>query len=204
MVEDTVRYNFGLPVDDIAYVRMESFVEFVDEGLGGLDVEVRNPVLDKCSDIVLNYAPGTHFMDGKTALCYTRARMSSGGFAREERQRDVILAMKNKVLETAEERPVLFAMTLIDEYMNQYRYTTIDPVEMVEIGWKFMGAKDNITEYQMGYDVGLKQLTHPITGAWLLIPPPPECVSNLMHLAVMGEPWDMIPADYLESVCGVD
>jgi len=204
MLEDTVRYNFGLPVDGVAYVRMEAFIRFIDDALHGIEVEVRTPLLDRCTDIYFNILPGTHFMDGKTALCYARVRKFNGGFSREERQRDVLLAIKNDILETAEERPVLFALSLIDDYMNEHRYTTINPFELIELAPAMYDAKDNIVEYQMGYDIGLTKLIHPESGAWLLVPPPPECMSDLIWMAVMGESWDTIDSSYLENVCGVE
>jgi len=38
----------------------------------------------------------------------------------------------------------------------------------------------------------------------LLVPPPPECMSDLIWMAVMGESWDTIDSSYLENVCGVE
>lgn len=201
-VADTIRYNFGLPLHGYAYVRMSAFADFIDTALGGIDVEVGNPLLDHCSDIRFNILPGTYHMDGAEALCYARVRMFDGGFARQDRQREVLLALKARFLELAQDDPVGLTWEILQTYINENRYTDLgidDVIRLVPIA-----LDADIVEYQMDYTIGIVHFTHPTTGAWLLDPPPPNCTYKLMTYAALGIPWDDLPHQFLEEICNVD
>jgi len=201
MVADTVRYNFGLPVHGYAYVRMEAFSRFIDDALHGIDVEVKNPVLDNCSDLVINLLPGTHFMDGPTATCYARVRMYDGGFARQGRQVEVLRGMKNKFFDIAGDSPFELLSEIFDLYMSEHRYTNVGMGDVIDLLPVALAANENgqFLEYHINYEVGLAHFTHPITGAWLLQPTHPNCTYNLMAKAALGEPWDHLPV-----TCGLN
>jgi LCP family protein required for cell wall assembly len=195
MVADVLRYNFGLPFNGLGYVRMEAFIRFIDDALHGVTVNVRNPVIDTCSNITINVLPGEHFMDGKTALCYARVRMFDGGFKRQSRQVEVLEGMKNKFLETIKDKPVQTALDLLTLYVNEHRYTTVGLVEAARLVPVLREAnkKGRIFEYQITPDLaGVESFTHPETGAWLLAYP--SCMSDMMYRAVLSEPWETLPA----------
>jgi LCP family protein required for cell wall assembly len=189
MVADTLRYNFGLPMDGIAYVRMQAFSDFIDGAFGGLDVGVTEAVYDHCSDIYLNYLPGTYHMDGKKVLCYARARMNSGDFSRDQRQRDVLFALRNAFVAKAGSDPAGLLGQIIQTYSNEQRFTDVSIPDMLAMLPTVLAAKDNIEQFQLGYDVGLVHWTHPVSDAWLLLPPSSQCMNQLMDWAVLGEPW---------------
>lgn len=195
MVADTLRYNFGLPMHGYAYVRIEAFSRFIDDALHGIDVEVRTPIIDNCGDIELNLLPGTHFMDGPTATCYSRVRMFDGAFKRQTRHIDVLLAMKVKFFEIAGDEPFTLMSKIFDVYMSEHRYTNVGILEVMETFPIAIEANDNdrVLEYQLDYQTGLIHFDHPETGAWLLQPATAECTYNLFWMAVMGEPWDTLP-----------
>lgn len=192
MVADTLRYNFGLPMDGYAYVRMEAFSRFIDDALHGINVEVRSGVIDHCSEIWFNMLPGTHFMDGPAATCYARIRKYDGGFNRQSRQVEVLLAMKEKFFEIAGDEPFELFSNILEIYMTENRYTDVSILDVMETFPVALEANENgqVNEYQINYDVGIEHFNHPTSGAWLLTPPHPDCVSDLMWKAVMGEPWE--------------
>jgi len=187
MVADTIRYNFGLPMDGYGYVRMEAFASFIDSALGGIDVNVTKAVVDHCSDIAINYAVGVHHMDGATALCYARVRMFDGGFNRQTRQREVLKALKARFLQIAGDNPAVLAVNMVEAYISERRYTDVGVADLLRLVPLMVDAE--ITEYQIDYDVGIVQYNHPVTGAWLVLPPPPDEMRHLMQWAVLGLPW---------------
>jgi LCP family protein required for cell wall assembly len=195
MVADAVRYNFGLPVHGYAYVRMEAFSRFIDDALHGIDVEVRKEVYDKCGDIFFNLLPGTHFMDGPMATCYARIRMYDGGFARQGRQVEVLKGMRDKFFEIAGDSPFALLTEIFDLYMTEHRYTDVSMGDVIDLLPHALEANENgqFLEYHMNYETDLVHMTHPVTGAWLLQPPHPECTYSLMWKAAHGEPWDQLP-----------
>ncbi len=195
MIADVLRYNFGLPMNGYAYVRMEAFAAFIDNVLHGVNVQVRKQVVDHCGDIRINLLPATHFMDGETVLCYTRVRMFDGGFARQTRQREVLQAMKQRVLEIAGDDMLGTIQEIFKLYASEHRYTDLDILDVIELIPVALEANENnmVLEYQMDYSIGLDQFTHPESGAWLLAPPSASCTYTLIWSAVMGEPWAFIP-----------
>ena len=202
MLADTIRYNFGLPFNGYAYVRMEAFAQFVDNALHGITVDVRKDLLDQCGDITFNMLPGPHFMDGPTALCYARVRMYDSSFARDTRQREVLLAMKEKFQEIAKDDPVELVLEILKSYSSEHQYISVSVVDILRILPMALDAE--IVEFQLDYSWGVTHFDHPVTGAWLLKPPPKECLTTLMYLAVWGDQWIFLPEDWLAETCGVE
>ncbi len=99
----TVQYNFGIPVNDYAVVDFSTFIEIVDL-IGGIDVEVREPINDPTyPDMNYGYDPfylpaGWQHLDGETALKYARSRHNSDDIDRQRRQQEVIYAIRDRVL----------------------------------------------------------------------------------------------------------
>ena len=104
---DAVQANFKVHIDDYVWIGLNGLVKVIDK-LGGVNVQVTNPVMDDFYPADLNsgsdpYAyyrvavlPGATHMDGVQALQYVRSRHGDirGDFARSERQQQVLLALK--------------------------------------------------------------------------------------------------------------
>lgn len=111
----------GISIQYSAVINFNKFKELIDY-LGGIDVNVEHALIDKkfpiegkendlcggdteykCRYETLTFNEGTMFMDGKTALKFTRSRNAQGDegsdFARSRRQQLVISAIKSKVIE---------------------------------------------------------------------------------------------------------
>src|SRR4029077_10016021 len=102
-----VETNFKVRVDDYVWIGLNGLVKLIDK-LGGVNLQVTNPVLDDYFPADLNSAsdpygyyrvavlPGATHMDGVHALEYVRSRHGDirGDFARSERQQQVLLAIK--------------------------------------------------------------------------------------------------------------
>ncbi|MGE1162164.1 LytR family transcriptional regulator [Peribacillus simplex] len=90
MSMDTVENFLDIPIDYYMKINMEGFKDIVD-AVGG--VTVQND-LDFTSDGI-HFAKGSHTLNGKEALAYSRMRHDdpNGDFGRQSRQRSIIEAV---------------------------------------------------------------------------------------------------------------
>lgn len=101
-----VEKNFHVQIDDYVWIGLEGLIKLIDT-LGGVDLEVTNPVLDDFYPADINTSspygyyrvalmPGAVHLDGVHALQYVRSRHGDlrGDFARSERQQELLLAMQ--------------------------------------------------------------------------------------------------------------
>jgi len=103
-IEKTITNTLGIPLHYYTMVDFEAFREAIN-AVGGVDVDVKTQLYDPSVAWENNNNPviaavGIQHMDGKKALLYARSRNGSarGDFDRTERQREVIVALKSKVL----------------------------------------------------------------------------------------------------------
>lgn len=102
-----VESNFKVHIDDYVWIGLNGLVNLIDK-LGGVNVQVTNPVMDDFYPSDLNgtedpygyyrvaVLPGAAHLDGVRALQYVRSRHGDvrGDFARSERQQQLLLAIK--------------------------------------------------------------------------------------------------------------
>ncbi len=99
----TIEYNLGVPVDHYLMVDFNAFIRAIDT-LGGITVDVPYDIYDPTfPDMNYGYDPlyipaGTHQFDGATALKYARTRHQDNDFYRAQRQQQVLMAVRDKVL----------------------------------------------------------------------------------------------------------
>jgi LCP family protein required for cell wall assembly len=99
----TVEYNLGVPVNDYVLVDFGAVIEGID-AIGGIDIDVPFEIYDPTfPDMNYGYSPlyvpaGMQHMDGETALKYARTRHQDNDFQRAQRQQQVIMAVRQKVL----------------------------------------------------------------------------------------------------------
>ncbi len=101
LVDQTVGSILGINIDYNALVDFQAFQQAVDT-VGGVTVNVPTPLVDPTmawennGNATLAQA-GLQNFDGKQALLYVRSRETTSDFARAQRQRAVLLALKSKV-----------------------------------------------------------------------------------------------------------
>ncbi len=99
----TVEYNLGIPIDHYLMVDFSAVVRGVD-ALGGIDVDVPFEIYDPTfPDMNYGFDPlyipaGRQHFDGLTALKYARTRHVDNDFGRANRQQQVILAVRSKIV----------------------------------------------------------------------------------------------------------
>jgi LCP family protein required for cell wall assembly len=126
LLEQTILYNFGIPIHGWARIDFGGFKEVVDI-LGGVDVPVTCEMTDwrlKDPSYALDdqdpdhwelytVSSGVQHMDGNLALWYARSRKHSSDFDRSRRQHQVLRAMFDKGLQ-------LDALTKAPDLYAQY------------------------------------------------------------------------------------
>lgn len=106
-IEAIVEKTMGIPIHYHVVVDFAGFEEAINT-VGGVDIDVKeeNTVYEVLYDptvgkrYVLDVKTGMQHFDGKRALFYSRSRQTSsrGDFDRAERQRLVMVALKDKIL----------------------------------------------------------------------------------------------------------
>lgn len=102
LLENIIETNIGIPINYYVMVNFDAFQETVD-AVGGIDVTVKEPLYDYVQawdngGNPLIAGKGLQHFNGKKALLYARSRSSSSDFARGERQREIVVGLKDKVL----------------------------------------------------------------------------------------------------------
>jgi LCP family protein required for cell wall assembly len=103
-IKRSVSEVLGVPVHYYAMVDFTAFEEAVDT-VGGITIDVKTPVYEQMringKNYILDVPVGLQSFDGERALAYARCRKCGDGrsdFGRNERQREVIVALQQKSL----------------------------------------------------------------------------------------------------------
>jgi LCP family protein required for cell wall assembly len=101
LADKTVEQILGIQIHYNLLLNFQAFKQGVD-AVDGITVDVPETLYDPTMAWENNYNPvlakaGVQQFDGKRALLYVRSRETSSDFARAQRQRAVILALKEKV-----------------------------------------------------------------------------------------------------------
>lgn len=139
MSMDTVENFLDIPIDYYMKINMEGFKDIVD-AVGG--VTVQND-MDFTSDGI-HFAKGTHTLNGKEALAYSRMRHDdpSGDFGRQSRQRAIIEAV-------IKEGASLSSLTKYDEVfaaLGNNIQTNLTFDDMMDIQKNYRDASKSITQ----------------------------------------------------------
>ncbi|MGE7182782.1 LytR family transcriptional regulator [Peribacillus sp. NPDC006672] len=139
MSMDTVENFLDIPIDYYMKINMEGFKDIVD-AVGG--VTVQND-LDFTSDGI-HFAKGSHTLNGKEALAYSRMRHDdpNGDFGRQSRQRSIIEAV---IREGASVSSLTKYNDVFDALGNNIQ-TNLTFDDMMDIQKNYRDASKSITE----------------------------------------------------------
>lgn len=103
LLMNTVENTFKVEVNDYVRVNFNTFAQVIDT-LGGIDIELTaaevrglNQAKKKDQRVSRKLSAGVNHLSGEEALCYARLRWIDSDFRRVERQRKVILAVKEQL-----------------------------------------------------------------------------------------------------------
>jgi len=96
----TVESFIGVPINYYAQIDFGAFVRVIDEIGGVIDVPEKITIDPIGDSPKVTLEPGRYTLNGELALAYARSRKGSGDdFARAERQQQVILAVRDRILQ---------------------------------------------------------------------------------------------------------
>lgn len=89
----------GVPIDKVVVLNYDAFQDIVNM-VGGVDLYVPKNMkyTDRAAKLYIDFKKGRQHMDGYQAMCFARFRHSDDDFHRMERQRDLMLAIKDGVM----------------------------------------------------------------------------------------------------------
>lgn len=104
LAKDIVSEILDLPIHYYVKMDFDGFKKIIDEA-GGIDIDVPNTISDPYypDEDMIGYNPfyieaGKQQMNGSTALKYARSRETTSDFDRSARQQQILIALRNKVL----------------------------------------------------------------------------------------------------------
>jgi len=182
---DTISRLVGIPITYYAAVDFQGFRDMVD-AVGGIDVNVPdgfstlypkndNPSID-ASWITLRFTPGLQHMDGERALEYARSREvidnpnESGDFARSRRQRLIMEAFKNRVVQPQGLLHLPQLISIASQHLDtNYAVPDVAQLSQLILGWK------DVKIYQTALTTGnyLEEGTGP-NGTYIVVPSSPD------------------------------
>jgi LCP family protein required for cell wall assembly len=153
LASQTVEEFLGVPVHFYAQIDFQAFVDFIDH-INGIKVTVDEPFTvdrrGKWNTVVLD--PGTYVLDGEYALAYARNRSTAqDDFDRSSRQMEVILAIRQRILEFDQlPRLVLNAPAIYEDLSAGIR-TNMSLEQVIQLAWKASEIpKENIQMVVIG------------------------------------------------------
>jgi polyisoprenyl-teichoic acid--peptidoglycan teichoic acid transferase len=102
LARETIDRFLGIPIDYAATIDFQSFIGLID-ALGGIIVHVDTELYDdrfptmNYGYTVAHFTPGQHYMDGVTALTYSRIRHPDSDFMRIRRQQAVMIGIGERI-----------------------------------------------------------------------------------------------------------
>ena len=174
LAKKTVENLIGQPVDYYVRINFEGFRKLLEE-IGCIDIDVPK-LIDDPTFPDDNYGydplylePGHYCMDADLALKYARTRHVDSDFGRMERQQQVIMAVKDKVLSTGELPRLIVRAPALLNILSDSIQTDMPLSKMISLANMARNMDlDNVR--RLIIDVNMVEPAITETGAWVLMP----------------------------------
>jgi LCP family protein required for cell wall assembly len=165
LLRQTFEHNFGVKIDYFALVEFSSFKKVIDD-LGGLTVNVTEPVSDYRAGYWITIPAGMTQMDADTVLWYVRTRKTTNDIARNRRQQEVLQAIFDKLIS-------MDALRRAPEFYEKYKNSLTTDMGLLDVlRWLPFAVKiaesRNIKQYYLTYNHVYDWITP--EGAMVLVP----------------------------------
>lgn len=133
---ETVEELLGVPIQYYAQIDFSAFVRFIDE-IGGVKLEVTEEVkIDPIQGKPKKIKPGRYTFSGDLLLAYVRARKTEGGdFDRANRQQQVILAIRDRILEFNMLPTLISKAPVLYEELSSGIRTNLPLEDAIKLAW---------------------------------------------------------------------
>lgn len=146
----TVSNLLGIPIDHVVVIDFTSFIGVVD-AIGGITVDVPYEIYDPAYPTmdygytVAHFMPGPQYMDGTTALMYSRTRHADSDFQRMQRQQAVLLAIVARLREQNALQQIQ-SITGITAALRGYVQTDLSESQLLSLAWSFRNIEPTSIE----------------------------------------------------------
>jgi LCP family protein required for cell wall assembly len=156
LLRRVVQENLELPVHRYVSIDFEGFQELIDEGLGGLTMDLPPSEYDPtvsledteypdghCGTMTIRFEPGKQKLTGAEALQYARSRYSTSDFDRSRRQMEVLMAVR----EAGTSPSILVRAPKLISALRDTIDTDLSNMEVLSLGRvaRGMNTKDIVT-----------------------------------------------------------
>lgn len=99
LAKKTVEETLDVPIDEVIVLNFDAFKSMIDL-VGGVDVDVERDMKyrDRAGGLDINLKKGPQTLDGENAMGYVRYRKGDSDFKRQERQKHLMLSLKDKLV----------------------------------------------------------------------------------------------------------
>ena len=152
LLTQTIKNNFGIPVDRVAIINFKVVTDFVD-AVGGVDVDLSPEEVEIINNGSSGYLSGAglNHLNGDQALTYARIRKIDSDFSRTKRQRVVM----EDALEKVGNMSLTQQSSLLQEFLPRV-HTDLTRSEVINLASLILRLKS--------FDV--KSFAIPIDGSW--------------------------------------
>ena len=180
----------GIKVDYVMVFDFYGFRRLVDF-FGGVEVDVTTTIYDESYPNATDtgfeplYIPaGVNHFDGDMALRYARSRHQDGAIARDQRQQQILLALRDQLLTP---RTILQWPNFLERLRDTFK--TDVPFELVPSMLKLALSIDSsrVVQGAVGFDRGLSRTVIAENGAYVLEPNVPLIQAYAAELIRNGE-----------------
>lgn len=154
LARDTVSLLLGIRVDYVVLIDFMGFIDLIDT-LGGVTVHVETELYDDAFPTmdygytIAHFLPGPQWMDGSTALTYSRIRHPDSDFMRIRRQQAVIIAIAARLRERGDLQTVLTVDQITGALLNYVR-TDLPRERAVGLVWAMRNYPlENVARYSI-------------------------------------------------------
>ena len=147
-IEKSIEEVTGLNINYYAMIDFVAFEKAIDT-VGGVDIDVKEPVDENMllhgKPYKLRVSPGREHFDGLRALAYTRCRHcdNKNDFGRSERQREVIIGLKSKIVTLGTFGNPVKLSQLMDSFDGRVKTNVGMPDEALKLYSIFKDIDDN-------------------------------------------------------------
>lgn len=177
----TFEHNFGVRPEHYVLINFSSFKRVIDS-LGGLEVDVSQPLSDYMNGRYVTIHAGKNNMDADTVLWYVRSRKTSNDFARSRRQQEILMAIFKKMLTmNAIRRAPEFYHIYKDNVTTDLSFTQLLPLLPLATT---LADTSRIRHYYINQQQVYDWIT---PGGGMVLVPQKEAVMKVIRKALLGE-----------------
>lgn len=150
-----IAYHFGVPIDYYVLLDFQGFERIID-AIGGIEVRLASPLLDPSyptgnyGTMRVSIDAGLQYLNGERALWYARSRYQSSDFSRLERQRQVVIAARQKLLQL-DMLPKLPELWTIVQGAMSTDLTLRDVMDLAKLAWGISDEKITARSLDLDY-----------------------------------------------------